>query len=65
MFSFHGYLTFDQDQEKMKNGEIDLRKYEITKTLTKPPKDYPDAKNQPHVQVRSHLYQIFKPAHMK
>jgi DNA polymerase alpha subunit A len=40
----------------MKNGEIDLKKYEITKTLTKPPKDYPDAKNQPHVQVRPHLY---------
>ncbi|XP_078168075.1 DNA-directed DNA polymerase [Carex rostrata] len=44
-----------EDQEKMKNGEIDLRKYEITKTLTKPPKDYPDAKNQPHVQVALRL----------
>ncbi|KAJ1701947.1 hypothetical protein LUZ63_001726 [Rhynchospora breviuscula] len=44
-----------EDQEKMKNGEIDLKKYEITKTLTKPPEDYADAKNQPHVQVALRL----------
>ncbi|KAJ3706357.1 hypothetical protein LUZ61_010062 [Rhynchospora tenuis] len=44
-----------EDREKMKNGEIDLKKYEITKTLTKPPNDYPDAKNQPHVQVALRL----------
>ncbi|KAJ4821496.1 DNA polymerase [Rhynchospora pubera] len=44
-----------EDQEKMKNGEIDLKKYEITKTLTKPPNEYPDAKSQPHVQVALRL----------
>ncbi|KAJ1702657.1 hypothetical protein LUZ63_002436 [Rhynchospora breviuscula] len=44
-----------EDQENMKNGEIDLKKYEITKTLTKPPKDYADAENQPHVQVALRL----------
>jgi hypothetical protein len=27
-------------------------KYIITKSLMKMPKDYPDTKNQPHVQVR-------------
>lgn len=36
----------------MRNGEVALEKYVITKTLTKPPEDYPDAKSQPHVQVR-------------
>lgn len=28
-----------------------LNKFIITKQLTKQPSDYPDAKNQPHVQV--------------
>ena len=28
-----------------------MAKYIITKQLTKRPEDYPDAKNQPHVQV--------------
>jgi DNA polymerase alpha subunit A len=39
-------------QEQMRNGQIELEKYIITKSLTKAPEDYPDAKNQPHVQVR-------------
>lgn len=32
-------------------GAVPLNKYVITKQLTKRPEDYPDAKNQPHVQV--------------
>ncbi|XP_072964180.1 DNA polymerase alpha catalytic subunit [Typha angustifolia] len=44
-------------QEEMRNGEITLEKYIITKTLTKPPEDYPDGKNQPHVQVALRLKQ--------
>ncbi|XP_058109892.1 DNA polymerase alpha catalytic subunit [Magnolia sinica] len=44
-------------QEEMRNGDIALEKYVITKTLTKPPEDYPDAKNQPHVQVALRLKQ--------
>lgn len=47
-----------QVQEEMRNGEIALEKYVITKSLTKPPEDYPDAKNQPHVQVKPVLYLI-------
>lgn len=35
----------------MRNGQVALEKYVITKTLTKPPEAYPDAKNQPHVLV--------------
>ncbi|KAL8143366.1 hypothetical protein V2J09_016398 [Rumex salicifolius] len=42
-------------QEKMRNGEVALEKYVITKTLTKPPEAYPDAKNQPHVQIALRL----------
>ncbi|BBN16162.1 DNA polymerase alpha subunit A [Marchantia polymorpha subsp. ruderalis] len=38
-------------QEDMRNGQVELDKYIITKSLTKAPEDYPDAKNQPHVQV--------------
>ncbi|KAG6486780.1 hypothetical protein ZIOFF_055360 [Zingiber officinale] len=45
----------DMVQEDMRNGEVALEKYVITKTLTKPPEDYPDAKNQPHVQVALRL----------
>lgn len=32
-------------------GTVPLHKFVITKQLTKRPEDYPDAKNQPHVQV--------------
>lgn len=39
-------------QEQMRSGQIELEKYVITKSLTKAPEDYPDAKNQPHVQAR-------------
>lgn len=36
---------------KMRNGELPLDKYVITKGLSKHPNDYPDGKTQPHVQV--------------
>ncbi|XP_057544544.1 DNA polymerase alpha catalytic subunit isoform X1 [Amaranthus tricolor] len=44
-------------QEEMRKGEVPLEKYIIRKSLTKPPEDYPDAKNQPHVQVALRLKQ--------
>ncbi|XP_024019597.1 DNA polymerase alpha catalytic subunit [Morus notabilis] len=44
-------------QEDMRKGEVALEKYVITKTLTKPPEAYPDAKNQPHVLVALRLKQ--------
>ncbi|XP_027362652.1 DNA polymerase alpha catalytic subunit [Abrus precatorius] len=44
-------------QEEMRNGQVPLEKYVITKTLTKPPDAYPDAKNQPHVLVAQRLKQ--------
>ncbi|KAG6482892.1 hypothetical protein ZIOFF_059531 [Zingiber officinale] len=48
------YIFFEHTED-MRNGEVALEKYVITKTLTKPPEDYPDAKNQPHVQVALRL----------
>ncbi|KAK6923049.1 DNA-directed DNA polymerase, family B, exonuclease domain, partial [Dillenia turbinata] len=53
--SIHSSLT--KVQEDMRNGEVALEKYVITKTLTKPPEAYPDGKNQPHVQVALRLKQ--------
>jgi DNA polymerase alpha subunit A len=37
--------------QKMREGQISLDKYVITKGLSKHPKDYGDAKAQPHVHV--------------
>lgn len=45
------FVHVQQVQEDMRKGEVALEKYVITKTLTKPPEAYPDAKNQPHVLV--------------
>ncbi|XP_031475754.1 DNA polymerase alpha catalytic subunit [Nymphaea colorata] len=53
--SIHGRLM--KVQEEMRNGEIELDKYVIMKTLTKLPEEYPDAKNQPHVQVALRMKQ--------
>ncbi len=38
-------------REKVDAGAVTLDKFVIHKQLTKRPEDYPDAKNQPHVQV--------------
>ncbi|XP_071950860.1 DNA polymerase alpha catalytic subunit-like [Antedon mediterranea] len=37
--------------EKVKNNKIPMHMYEIHKSLTKSPKDYPDKKSLPHVHV--------------
>lgn len=42
-------------QEDMRNGRIALDKYVITKSLTRAPEAYPDARNQPHVEVALRL----------
>lgn len=48
--------NFLQEQAKeMDEQRVPLQRYVITKGLTKDPKDYPDAKNQPHVQVALRL----------
>ncbi|XP_061341474.1 DNA polymerase alpha catalytic subunit [Gastrolobium bilobum] len=53
--SIHSSLM--KKQEEMRSGQVPLEKYVITKTLTKPPDAYPDAKNQPHVLVAQRLKQ--------
>mmetsp|Transcript_38866 Transcript_38866/g.89951 ORF Transcript_38866/g.89951 Transcript_38866/m.89951 type:complete len:1385 (-) Transcript_38866:145-4299(-) len=55
----HQYLA-DKSKE-MDEDKVALEKFIITKGLTKDPKDYPDAKNQPHVQVALRLMQRGKP----
>ncbi|XP_010558641.1 PREDICTED: DNA polymerase alpha catalytic subunit [Tarenaya hassleriana] len=44
-------------KEEMRSGQVSLEKYVITKTLTKPPESYPDARSHPHVQVALRLKQ--------
>ena len=51
------YNHLEELGNKMKNGELPLEKYEITKGLSKHPNDYPDAKSQPHVQVAKAMLQ--------
>lgn len=51
-------LILIQVQEEMRNGQVPLEKYVITKTLTKPPEAYPDAKNQPHVLVSPSYFHL-------
>lgn len=38
-------------KERLEIGDVLLEKFIITKQLTKSPNEYPDARNQPHVQV--------------
>lgn len=43
----------------MRAGEVPVSRYVITKGLNKAPHEYPDAKSQPHVQVRENGTRIF------
>lgn len=51
--NIHDYLT--SLTEKIKAGKIELQKFEINKSLTKNPDDYPDKKSLPHVTVAQRL----------
>eukprot|EP00698_Gefionella_okellyi_P007248 TRINITY_DN1759_c3_g1_i1.p1 TRINITY_DN1759_c3_g1~~TRINITY_DN1759_c3_g1_i1.p1 ORF type:complete len:1451 (-),score=432.17 TRINITY_DN1759_c3_g1_i1:59-4213(-) len=42
---------------RIRNGEVPINKFIITKSLTKNPEDYPDAHTQPHVKVAQRLRQ--------
>ena len=55
------YNHLEELGNKMRKGELPLEKYTITKGLSKHPKDYPDAKSQPHVQVAKMLLQENRP----
>ena len=47
--------------KKMRNNELPLEKYTITKGLSKHPNDYPDGKSQPHVQVAKMMLKNDRP----
>ena len=47
--------------KKMRNGELPIEKYVITKGLSKHPNDYPDAKSQPHVHVAKMMLKENRP----
>lgn len=49
MEKIHEYLT--ELGQSVKEGKKDLDDFIIHKKLGKDPKDYPDVKSQPHVQV--------------
>ena len=42
----------------MRAGQVPIAQYVITKGLSKPPQDYPNAKNEPHLQVSLVLLQV-------
>ena len=45
------YCDCYQVAERVRERQVPLAKFLVTKQLTKRPEDYPDARNQPHVQV--------------
>ncbi|KAG5415966.1 hypothetical protein IGI04_003533, partial [Brassica rapa subsp. trilocularis] len=53
--AIHDELT--KIKEEMRNGQVALEKYVITKALTKSIEAYPDSKSQPHVQVALRMRQ--------
>lgn len=49
---------------KLRAGEIDIGKFVITKGLNKHPREYPDAKGQPHIQVAISMLRAGKPVNV-
>ncbi|KAK2077328.1 hypothetical protein QBZ16_004962 [Prototheca wickerhamii] len=45
------HAQLESVRAQLLGGAVPLHKFVITKQLTKAPRDYPDAQNQPHVQV--------------
>ena len=48
--TIHTYL--EELAKRMRAGEVPVKEFAITKGLNKAPHEYPDAKSQPHLQVR-------------
>ncbi len=47
--AIHDYLT--DLASRVRSGAVDMSQFIVTKGLNKNPKDYPDCKGQPHLQV--------------
>ena len=50
--------------ESVRKGEMPMSEFVITRGLNKAPKDYPDAKSQPHLQVALRLLKDNKPVNV-
>ena len=50
--------------EAARGGKIDLSQFVVTKGLNKSPKDYPDVKGQPHLQVALKLLKANRPVNI-
>jgi DNA polymerase alpha subunit A len=48
----------------VRSGKEDLERFVITKGLNKNPKDYPDCKGQPHLQVALQMLKANKPVNI-
>ena len=57
--NIHDHL--EELARKMRNNELPLEKYTITKGLSKHPNDYPDGKSQAHVQVAKMMLKNNRP----
>lgn len=60
--AIHDYLR--TLSEKVRNGDIDIVQYVVTKGLNKNPKDYPDCKGQAHLQVALRMLKANKPVNI-
>ena len=49
---------------KVRSGNLELKEFVVTKGLNKNPKDYPDVKGQPHLQVALRMLQQNKPVNI-
>ncbi|CAB9498953.1 DNA polymerase alpha catalytic subunit (Fragment) [Seminavis robusta] len=57
--NIHNHL--EELAKKMRNNELPLEKYTITKGLSKHPNDYPDGKSQAHVHVAKMMLKDNRP----
>ena len=60
--SIHAHMT--ELASKVRKGGYKVEDYVITKGLHKNPKDYPNAKNQPHLQVALRMLANNKPVNI-
>jgi len=58
------FAYLEELSKKIRNSEISLDKFVITKGLNKRPNEYPDAKSQPHLQVALRMIDQGKPVNV-
>lgn len=58
------FTHLEQLAAQMRSGELTIDKFIITRGLSKHPKDYPDAKGQPHVLVARRMLENDRPVNV-